>query len=156
VWDPKYELTVTVDLARPGGMARRPYVAVWIEDKDHFPVRTIALLFNKYRYLPELRAWTRADRQRTLAGGGEITGTVSSATRPPGRYTFTWDGKDQRGKPVTPGPYTVWVEAAREHGSYEVLHEQMDFSAAPKQSQIPGTAELTSVALDYHKAGAAR
>jgi hypothetical protein len=25
-------LTVTLELARPGGMAKRPYVAVWIED----------------------------------------------------------------------------------------------------------------------------
>ena len=32
--EPEFELTVTVELARPGGMAKRPYVAIWIEDAD--------------------------------------------------------------------------------------------------------------------------
>jgi hypothetical protein len=26
--------------------ARRPYVAIWIEDKDRYPVRTLAVLFD--------------------------------------------------------------------------------------------------------------
>jgi hypothetical protein len=42
-WNPQFELTVTAELARPGGMAKRPYVAIWIEDADRRPVRTIAL-----------------------------------------------------------------------------------------------------------------
>jgi hypothetical protein len=37
-------------------MAKRPYVAIWIEDADRRPVRTIALLFKKSRHLSELRA----------------------------------------------------------------------------------------------------
>ena len=41
--EPEFELTVTVELAQPGGMAKRPYVAIWIEDADRRPVRTIAL-----------------------------------------------------------------------------------------------------------------
>jgi len=42
-WNLGFELTVTVEPARPGGMAKRPYVAIWIEDADRRPVRTIAL-----------------------------------------------------------------------------------------------------------------
>ena len=30
-WNPQFELTVTVELARAGGMAKRPYVAIWID-----------------------------------------------------------------------------------------------------------------------------
>jgi hypothetical protein len=41
--EPEFELTVPVELARPGGMAKRPYVAIWIEDADPRPARTIAL-----------------------------------------------------------------------------------------------------------------
>ena len=41
--EPEFELTVPVELARPGGMAKRPSVAIWIEDADRRPVRTIAL-----------------------------------------------------------------------------------------------------------------
>ena len=45
-WDPKYELTVTIELSLiEGYRVHRPYVAVWIEDEEHAPVRTIALWF---------------------------------------------------------------------------------------------------------------
>ena len=91
------------DLAQIGGNARRPYVAVWIEDKDNFPVRTLALWYQKHRWLPDLRAWYRGDRMRAMAEGSEITPGVSSATRPAGKYTVKWDGKDNAGKLVKPG-----------------------------------------------------
>ena len=64
-WNPGYELTVNVEIPQTQGFgARRPYVAVWIEDKDHFPVRTLAVWFQKERWLNELRAWYRDDRLR--------------------------------------------------------------------------------------------
>jgi hypothetical protein len=44
---------------------------------------------------------------------------VATATRPAGKYTLKWDGKDNAGKPVKPGKYTVILEAAREHGTYQ-------------------------------------
>lgn len=152
-WNPEFQLTVTLDLARPGFGARRPYVAVWIEDKDKYPVRTLALWLEKTRWLPDLRAWSRSDRLRSLAEGTNILASVSSATRAPGRYTLTWDGKDQQGKPVKPGVYTVLVEAAREHGTYQVVRQDMDFSGVPKHVDLPGGLEIASVALDYNKAG---
>lgn len=59
-------------------MAKRPYVAIWIEDADRRPVRTIALLFQKSRYLSEVRAWHRGDRQRATLEGTEIMGWALS------------------------------------------------------------------------------
>jgi thiamine biosynthesis lipoprotein ApbE len=155
---PGYELTVTVELAQlqgqSGGRVERPYLAIWIEDKDKIPVRTLTVLYraNEARFLAELRAWYRGDRLRAMADGTEIIGSVSSATRSPGRYTFTWDMNDQQGAPVKPGTYTVCIEAAREHGTYQLMRQAMDFSGAPKQAAVPiNGIEITAAAVDYHK-----
>jgi len=151
-WNQNFELTASVELAQTFG--RRPYLAIWIEDKDRFPVRTLALWFDKTRYLPELRAWYRGDRLRAMAEGTQIVGTVSSATRSPGRYTFTWDGKDAHGKLVAPGTYTVNIEVAREHGTYQVMRQDMDFSGTPKHVDLPANTEVAAASLDYHKIAA--
>ena len=152
MWDPSYELTVNLEIAQPDGMrARRPYVAVWIEDKDKFPVRTIALWFQKPRWLPELRAWFRDDRVREKAEGKEIASSISSATRSPGKYTVKWDGKDNAGKLVKAGKYTVCIEAAREHGTYQMIRQEVDFNGTPKQIPLQGGTELSAASLDYVK-----
>jgi thiamine biosynthesis lipoprotein len=151
-WNPSYELNITLALNRiEGQRTRRPYIAVWIEDKDKFPVRTIALWFDKTRWLPELKGWNRVDRIRSLAEGTDITSTVSSATRPPGKYILKWDGKDNAGKLVKPGKYTVVIEASREHGTYQLMHQEMDFTGVPKQINLTGNVEVESATLDYRK-----
>jgi thiamine biosynthesis lipoprotein len=151
-WDQKYELTVTIELSLiEGYRVHRPYVAVWIEDEEHAPVRTIALWFGKYKYLRELRAWSREESMRSVSEDTHVMNSVSSATRPPGRYTFKWDGRDDFGNLVKAGKYTVMIEAAREHGSYQLMHQEIDFNASPKQFQLPGDVEIASATLDYHK-----
>jgi thiamine biosynthesis lipoprotein len=153
LWNSAYELTVNVEIPQVQGFgARRPYVAVWIEDKDRFPVRTLAVWFEKVRWLNELRAWYRDDRLRAMSEGAEILNSVTSATRSPGRYSFKWDGKDNGGKPVKSGRYTVLVEAAREHGGYSLDRHEMNFTGDPAQAQLPPDVELGAVSLDYHKA----
>lgn len=151
VWDPSYELVVNVELAQIDARARRPYMAVWIEDQDKFPVRTLALWYNKDRFLPELRGWYHEDRVRSLAGASDISHSVSSATRPAGRYTLKWDGKDDDGKPVKAGKYTVFIEATREHGGYALLHQEVDLSGVPQTMSLQGNSEVASASLDYHK-----
>ncbi len=149
---PPFELTINVEIPQAQGFgARRPYVAVWIEDKDRFPIRTIAVWFQKERWLNELRAWYRDDRLRALSEGKEILSSVTSATRSPGKYSFKWDLKDNSGKPVKPGRYTVLVEAAREHGGYTLDKKELDVNNEPAQAQLPPEAELGAVSLDYHK-----
>ena len=151
-WDPKYELTVSIELSLiEGYRIHRPYVAVWIEDENHAPVRTISVWFGKYKYLNELRAWSRDESTRSTSEDTHILNSVSSATRPPGKYTFQWDGKDDAGNPVKAGKYNVMIEAAREHGSYQLLHQEMDFNGSPKQFQFPGGIEIASATIDYHK-----
>lgn len=151
-WDASMELTVSLELAQIGGFgARRPYLAAWIEDADKFPVKTLALWYEKPRWLPELKAWYKDDRLRAMAEGTEIARSVSSATRSAGKYTLKWDGKDNAGKPVKPGRYTVLIEAAREHGTYQLIRQEMQFDGAPKQAQGQGGTEIAAASFDYHK-----
>jgi thiamine biosynthesis lipoprotein ApbE len=151
-WDQKYELTVMIELSLiEGYRVHRPYVAVWIENEEHAPVRTIALWFGKYKYLRELRAWSREEGMRSVSEDTHVMNSVSSATRPPGKYTFRWDGKDDFGNLVRSGKYTVLIEAVREHGSYQLMHQEIDFNGSPKQFQLPGDVEIASATLDYHK-----
>jgi hypothetical protein len=124
---------------------------VWIENENHAPVRTIALWFAKYKYLSELRIWSRDESARSVSEDTHVMNSVSSATRPPGKYTFRWDGKDDFGNLVKPGKYNVMIEAAREHGTYQLMHQEMDFNGSPKQFQLPGDVEIASATLDYHK-----
>jgi hypothetical protein len=152
-----HELNVAVELAQFQGRADRPYLAIWIEDKDKFPVRTLTVLYRdrEARYLAELRQWYRADRLRAMAEGTEILSSVSSATRAPGRYTFKWDMKDEQGKVVKPGTYTVCIEAAREHGTYQLMRQPIDVGGADKQVTLPiNGIEVTAASIDYRKAAA--
>src|SRR5262245_30594786 len=153
-WDQSFELIINLELARIDGHGyRRPYVAVWIEDKDHIPVRTLALWYQKPRWLPDLKAWSRASRLRAMAGTAGLTRSVSSATRPAGKYTLKWDGRDGQGKTAPPGKYTVFIEAAREHGTYQLMRQEIDFNGEPKHFNLPGNIEFASASLDYRKKG---
>jgi len=151
-WDSRYELGITLELKFVNGFrVKRPYLAVWIEDETHAPVRTIAVWYSKVKFLRELYAWSRAENSRSASDDTHIMNSVSSATRPPGKYTFTWDGRDDFGKLVKPGKYTVMIEASREHGTYQLIHQELEFNGSPKQLQIPGGPEIASASLDYHK-----
>jgi FAD:protein FMN transferase len=152
---PQMETILAFSIARvEGGRYRRPYVAAWVEDKDRFPVRTLAVWVEKTRWLPDLKSWYRSDRMRSLAEGSEILPSVSSATRPPGKYSLKWDGKDNAGKPVKPGKYTVYLEAAREHGTYQIVKHEIDLGGPPQKFDLGANTELESATLEYRKAQA--
>ena len=149
-WNDKFELALELEIAQPGGSrAKRPYVAVWMEDPEGHPVRTLALWANTgrgRRWLPDLRRFMRGQR----AGGGDLT-TASSATRIPGRYTLAWDGRDDAGRPVEQGQYFLCVEAAREHGTYQLIREPYTFASRAFKAALPGNAEIAGVAVDYRE-----
>jgi thiamine biosynthesis lipoprotein len=152
VWNPAFELAIGLELPRiDDARYRRPYVAVWVEDADHFPVRTLALWTQKPRWLPELKQWYRDDQIRNLSEGTDISTTVGGATRPPGSYSLKWDGKDNSGKPVKAGKYSVVVEASREHGGYQIERHEMDFTGKPEQAKLEAGKEMGTVTLDYRK-----
>ncbi len=150
------DVAVNFEIAAPGGgRAKRPFVAVWVEDEDHFPVRTIALWYHGNRWLPDLRSWIHADRLRALADGTEIAETIASATRGPGKYTVKWDGNDAAGKPLPAGTHTLWIEIAREHGTHQLIKHELNF-AGPAHVDFPANTELAAASVDYRRKAAAR
>jgi len=155
LFDPSYELIVNLELAQIEGRARRPYVCVWIDDQNKFPVRTIAIWLEKRKWLNEMRAWWADDQTRLAAQGQQdIVKSVSSATRKPGKYTFRWDGKDNAGNLVKAGKYTVNVEVNREHGTYQMYRQEIDFNGTPRQITLAPNVEVASASLEYKKAAA--
>jgi hypothetical protein len=150
-WDPTMELAVNFEIPVLGGAAKRPFIAIWIEDADRFPVRTLALWYHEDRWLPELKAWYRADRLRSMSEKTSIVRSIGAATRPPGKYTMKWDGKDTDGQPVKPGKYTVYLESSREHGTYQLVRQEMTFDGKPQHFDFkPGT-EVSAGSFDYRK-----
>jgi len=149
-WDPSMMLTIHVEIARPYGFTKRPYLAAWVEDPHRVAVRTLALWYGKQKYLSDLRAWSRAQRDTSFEVSSGAS-SVSSATRGPGKYTIDWDGKDSAGKYVKAGKYTVFLEVAREHGTYQLMHQEIDFSGNPKQVSFQPNTEVASASFDYHR-----
>jgi thiamine biosynthesis lipoprotein ApbE len=150
-WDPSMELSVNFEIPVQGGPAKRPFVAIWIEDADRFPVRTVALWYHEDRYLTEMKAWYRADRLRSMSETTSIVRTVGSATRAPGKYSVKWDGKDNDGKLVKAGTYTVFLEVSREHGTYQLLKQDMKFTGTPQKVQLTPGIEVAAASFDYHR-----
>jgi len=156
-WDDRFELAVDLEIApQQGYRYHRPYVAVWVEDANGKPVRTLSVWVNTSgrgpRYIRELRRWFTMERDQEDAGGPDLITTVSSATRLPGQYTVTWNGRDDRGNVVDQGAYRVVIEAAREHGTYQLMRQVLDISGADKQIDVPIKGiEITAASLDYHK-----
>ncbi|GAB4025247.1 DUF2271 domain-containing protein [Spirosoma gilvum] len=143
LWNPNQELQITLELARIEGRSHRPFVAVWVEDEAGKPVRQLALWYNKPRWLHDLREWYTLQTDKAAS--------VTSATRSPGEYTLVWDGKDDDGQYVKQGKYTVLIEAAREHGTYQLIRQTMDFNGKVKQQPLPGNVEISAAALDYRE-----
>jgi len=145
----EYELTIELELARFEGRFRRPFVAVWVEDKKKESVRNLAVWYNKSRWLPDLKRWYSKNQPGKM--DPRVMESISSATRSAGKYTLTWDGLDEQGKPVPAGKYTIYLEAAREHGTYQLLKQEVEWNGKPKRLTLAGGIEITAASLDYHK-----
>ncbi len=49
------------------------------------------------------------------------------------------------------GVYTVCIEVAREHGTHQIIRQDMHFNGIPKQTQLPDNTEIAGASLDYRK-----
>ncbi|MBE7172601.1 MAG: DUF2271 domain-containing protein [Williamsia sp.] len=149
-WDPNFELAINLELARFEGMrTHRPFVAVWIEDEHKKPVRQIAVWYGKARWLNEMRSWHYAYFAGFSAGNPNIMSTTST-TRPAGKYTLKWDGKDDNGNLVDQGTYTIYLEAARQEGTHQLMSQEITLKK-PQHIDIPGGVEIAAASLDYRK-----
>jgi hypothetical protein len=155
-WDDRFELAVDLEIAaQQGSRYHRPYVAVWIADAEGRPVRTLSVWVNTSgrgpRYIRELRRWFTIERDQEDAGGPDLIATVSGATRLPGQYTVTWNGRDDRGTVVEQGTYRVFIEAAREHGTYQLMQQELALAAKPLAADLPGNEEIGRARVEYRR-----
>jgi hypothetical protein len=128
---------------RRGG-ARRPYVAVWIEDSAGALVRVLAFWADKLRYYEELSSFysrMRRDERRLT--------NLARATRSAGNYHLVWDGLDENRAPVPAGDYRVIIETNQEHGSYGKQSGVIRCADQPASITVSSTANFEPVAIDY-------
>lgn len=120
----------------------RPYVAIWLETESREGVTTIAVWHEKDEWLKDLRQWWRK------CGRYEGVDGVSGATRKPGQYSLTWDGKNPAGESIQPGTYYLNFESAREEGGREFLRQKIELRGGPQSFEIQGTSELGLVKVE--------
>lgn len=151
-------LEIDFEINRPdaGGKSRRPYVAIWIENSNEDAVRTLVLWLQEERPGPrwhgDLRRWYMNEAARKRDGGRPLIGTVSGATRPPGKYQAVWDGRDDEGNPLAPGIYILYIEAAREHGTYQLMRQEITWGGNDFEIALDGNEEIKSVSLHSRRA----
>jgi thiamine biosynthesis lipoprotein ApbE len=160
-WD-EFELYIPFEINEPDSEARRgyrrPYVAVWVENKDGFPVRNLLLWVSHggagpYQWLPDLKRWYRSDEARRMVDRTDMVQTISRPTRPPGKYSVIWDGKDDHGKLLPAGEYTVFIDAAREHGTYQSISKKVTLGTQPFAEDLKGNVEIKSASIEYRRKG---
>lgn len=104
-------LDITFDYQR-GGIASSQY-AIWVEDAAGKPVRTIFMTrFTATRGFSErpdaVPTWVARFNPAQMTSAQ--VDAVSGATPSNGSLHYAWDGKDNQGKPVPAGSYTVFLE----------------------------------------------
>jgi len=155
-WDDRFELAVDFEIApQEGYRYHRPYVAVYVETPEGKRVRTLSLWVNTNgrgpRYIRELRRWFSGEREVEDAGGPDLVASMSGATRPPGAYSVVWNGRDDRGTVVEQGPYRIVIEAAREHGSYQLMQQDLTLTAKPVAADLSGNQEIGRARVEYRR-----
>lgn len=130
----------------------RPYVAIWLEKEGTAP-RTIAVWYDfdlkgsegaGTKWLRDMRQWWRTvGRTMSFPADG-----VTGATRAPGTHKLSFTGGRGAMPRLTPGNYTLVIEAAREVGGREALRLPFTWNgSAPANARAAGTGELGAVTL---------
>ncbi|MEI7699438.1 MAG: DUF2271 domain-containing protein [Planctomycetia bacterium] len=152
-----HDFLVEFEIAKPeqGGRYRRPYVAVWVEDNDGFPVKTLSLFLMSDnpgpRWHRDLRRWYSSDQVRQLVDETKLIGTISKPSRNPGKYKVSWDGTDDLGQLLKDGTYTLYIEAAREHGTYQLMKQPLELGKEDYKHTLKGNVEIGSASVTYHR-----
>lgn len=149
-WDAKHELAITFEFNKIDGNSHRPFAAIWVENEKKVLVRNLALWYNKTKWIPDLKNWYRINGD-SFKANKENFASVTGATRNPGKYTIKWDGKDDKGVYVAQGKYTIMIETSKEHGTDEIIRQQMEFKKAAKKVTNPGNVEISNVTFDFYK-----
>lgn len=124
---------------------RRPYVALWITNSEQQLVRQLVVQGDNLRWLKEIPLWWRKyGRNNEQAVDG-----LARATTAPGTYMLVWDGRDDKGRKVPKGNYTLHIEAAREHGAHEVVMLAFALSGQAFSARAAGEKELGIIKVSF-------
>jgi thiamine biosynthesis lipoprotein ApbE len=156
-WGADHELAIKFEINPAESKTRsyrRPYVALWVEDEQGKVVRNLILWVSMGgagpdRWLPDLKRWYKAERARRDLDGTDTVHTIGRSTRPPGEYSVVWNGLDDDKQPVPSGKYTIFIETAREHGTYQSIREEVTLADKPFSEELKGNAEIRSATVEY-------
>jgi hypothetical protein len=141
-WQNGAQVSLTVQ--QNATIRERPYMAIWVEDSKGQHVATLAEWGNNGRWLNSLSAWGRA-----VKNDAGILRAVSRATRPAGKYSFVWDGKDQNGKVMPAGIYKISVEFAYEHTGHSVASTTIMCGDQPATAKIARTQHFDDIPVAF-------
>ena len=142
------EFTFTIDFEIPEHAIadyERPYVAVWIADKERNLIRILMLAGQQERWMEENYYWHRRFGRKA----GSLVDAIAGPTRRPGQYDLQWDGLTDDGIPAPAGDYILHLEAAREHGDHQ--HESIGFTISqdPFTHQVEPGSEIGPVIIRF-------
>ncbi len=136
-------LDITFDYQR-GGIASSQY-AIWVEDAAGKPVRTIFMTrFTATRGFSErpdaVPTWVARFNLAQMTSAQ--VDAVSGATPSNGSLHYAWDGKDNQGKPVPAGSYTVFLEGTLYWGTRVLYSAKVQWGNGTA-GQVPVTVHKT-------------
>ena len=137
--------SVDVTLTLPAissGQYKRPYVAVWVERKgERRALTTLAVWHEDKKWLKDIRRWWRkAGRYNSDVDG------VTGATRAPGTYRLSWNGKDAAGIALS-GDVLLCLESVREHGDRTLLKQVIHLGDGAQHYTLAAGEELGPISI---------
>ena len=137
-----FTATLAIDVTPTERNRHPPFVAVWITDTAGREVRTLSFWGDKPKYQREMSKWWGLNHADT-----ELIDAVTRATRPAGKYTLEWDGLDQKGAALAPGPYLFWLEAAFEDGPHSAKSVMLTCGTAHAAGTIPAASAFAGAEI---------
>jgi FAD:protein FMN transferase len=145
-WPDNFQVDIQVVLKKHAGPQQiyRPYTVVWIQNAKGFLVRTLALWGQDSRYQRRLSSWWRLPRE-----GVNEPELSARATRAAGAYALVWDGKDDFGRLLPAGTYTICLEICREEGHHVVESVTLSCTGETVTATLPETVESAASVVTY-------
>ena len=138
-----HELEISFTLPRLAvSPYHRPYVVIWVESAERHYISTIALWADDAEWHKDLRQWWRKVGRQT-----PDFDAVTSATRKPGPYKITWQGKLADGSSLAPGKYLLNVEVSREEGGRSYFRQPFTWSGDKASFALHDKGELHDLVI---------
>ena len=120
------------------GQYRRPYVAIWLEEKTNWKSnQSLILWYDDNEWLKDIRRWWRK-----VGRYNKEVDAFSGATKAAGHYEIKHDVDLEAGK-----QYVLYVEAVREHGNRSLLKTLIDTNNLPNEINLKAGHEIGPVTI---------